>query len=91
MSSPTKKVTIIVSAEVTVPHQQQANKDTQPIGSTITRNTLRVRKPTKKKNKKIVPRRVFFGDSDEGSEERVPDREDFAAVRGCHSDMDKLM
>lgn len=44
-----------------------------------------------KKKKKKVPRRMYFYDSDEGNEERVPNWDESVAARGYCSDLDKLM
>lgn len=96
MSSPSKKATNTISEEVIVPHQQQAIEDTHTIGSNTTRDALRMRKPNKnkkkrKKKKKRVAINMFFYDSDKGSEEQVPDWEDFAVGKGYYSDLDKLI
>lgn len=45
----------------------------------------------KKKKKKIVPKRMFFYDSDEGIEKRVPDWDEYVVARGYCSDLDKLL
>lgn len=97
MSSPSKKATNTVSQEVTVPLHQQAIQEPWTVGSTTTMDALRVRKPNmnkkklNKKKKKRVLRIMFFYDSDEGSEERVPDWEDSVAARGYCYDLDKLI
>lgn len=55
-------------------HLQHSIEETQPSGSAVVRDVLRVRRPKKKKKKnKRVPRRMFFYDSNEGSEECMPD------------------
>lgn len=57
---------------------------------------MRVRKPKKnkkklQKKKKRVPKKIFYYDSDEGSEERVFDWENYFSARGYCSDPDKTM
>lgn len=55
---------------------------------------MRRRKKNKKKQnkkKRKVPKRVYYYDSDKGSEERVPDYEDYVATKDYTSDLDKIM
>lgn len=71
-------------------------EETQQNGSVITREASRMRrrkKNKKKQNKKKrkVPKRVYYYDSDKGSEERVPDYEDYVATKDYTSDLDKIM
>lgn len=86
MSYPSEKAKSTISIKVdverkivtTVQHLQQSTEEAQPSGLTDIRDVLRVRKPKKKKKKlkkkkKRVPRKIFYYDSDEGSEERVVD------------------
>lgn len=96
MSSPVKTITSIPSKEVRVPLQQPAMEEPKPVGSTTIKKASRVSKPKKNKkklnNKKsIVPRRMYLCDSYEGTEERVPEWDEYVAARGYCSDLDKLM
>lgn len=43
------------------------------------------------KKKEIVPRKMYFYNSDKESEEQVPNWDDSVEVRGYYSDLDKLM